>query len=197
MTTLIYILIAFFVCLIGYQLFLALSPKSLIEGLENEETTTEDVDVVSSTSTTTEPLGVQADSGGSNAQLTYTNYGDENDPGSKALALSQVNADNIKYLKKKIDDMGTFNDQLDDFKHNFEQTKTDFNTLLDSQQDQITNLGKQAAEATTVITSTEAEDTLTGDDMAASLQTGDNVDSVEQDIDDEDENKDEEETISF
>jgi hypothetical protein len=68
---------------------------------------------------------------------------------------------------------------------------------LDSQQDQITNLGKQAAEATTVITSTEAEDTLTGDDMAASLQTGDNIDSVEQDIDDEDENKDEEETISF
>ena len=93
--------------------------------------------------------------------------------------------------------MGTFNDQLDDFKHDFEQTKTDFNTLLDSQQDQITNLGKQAAEATTVITSNEAEDTLTGDDMAASLQTGDNVDSVEQDIDDEDENKDEEETISF
>jgi hypothetical protein len=197
MTSLIHILIVFFVCLIGYQLFLALSPKSLIEGLENEETTTEDVDVVSSTSTTTEPLGVQADSGSSNAQLTYTNYGDENDPGSKALALSQVNADNIKYLKKKVDDMGTFNNQLDDFKHNFEQTKTDFNTLLDSQQDQITNLGKQAAEATTVITSTEAEDTLTGDDMAASLQTGDNVDSVEQDIDDEDENKDEEETISF
>jgi hypothetical protein len=195
MTTLIYILIAFFVCLIGYQLFLALSPKSLIEGLENEE----EVDVVSSTTTTTseEPLGVQADSGGSNAQLTYTNYGDENDPGSKALALSQVNADNIKYLKKKVDDMGTFNDQLDDFKHDFEQTKTDFNTVLDSQQDQITNLGKQAAEATTVITSNEAEDTLTGDDMTASLQTGDNVDSVEQDIDDEDENKDEEEIISF
>jgi len=194
MTTLIYILIAFFVCLIGYQLFLALSPKSLIEGLENEEE-----DVVSSTTTTTseEPLGVQADSGGSNAQLTYTNYGDENDPGSKALALSQVNADNIKYLKKKVDDMGTFNDQLDDFKHDFEQTKTDFNTVLDSQQDQITNLGKQAAEATTVITSTEAEDTLTGDDMAASLQTGDNVNSVEQDIDNEDENKDTSETISF
>jgi hypothetical protein len=192
MTTLIYILIAFFVCLIGYQLFLALSPKSLIEGLENEE----EVDVVSST-TSEEPLGVQADSGGSNAQLTYTNYGDENDPGSKALALSQVNADNIKYLKKKVDDMGTFNDQLDDFKHDFEQTKTDFNTLLDSQQDQITNLGKQAAEATEVITNPEAEDTLTGDDMTASLQTGDNVDSVEQDIDDEDENKDKEETISF
>ena len=194
MTTLIYILIAFFVCLIGYQLFLALSPKSLIEGLENEEE-----DVVSSTTTTTseEPLGVQADSGGSNAQLTYTNYGDENDPGSKALALSQVNADNIKYLKKKVDDMGTFNDQLDDFKHDFEQTKTDFNTVLDSQQDQITNLGKQAAEATTVITSNEAEDTLTGDDMAASLQTGDNVNSVEQDIDNEDENKDTSETISF
>ena len=195
MTSLIYILIFFFVCLIGYQLFLALSPKSLIEGLENEE----EVDVVSSTTTTTseEPLGVQADSGGSNAQLTYTNYGDENDPGSKALALSQVNADNIKYLKKKVDDMGTFNDQLDDFKHDFEQTKTDFNTLLDSQQDQITNLGKQAAEATEVITNPEAEDTLTGDDMTASLQTGDNVDSVEQDIDDEDENKDKEETISF
>jgi hypothetical protein len=198
MTSLIHILIVFFVCLIGYQLFLALSPKSLIEGLENETTTTttEGGDVVSST-TSTEPLGVQANSGGSNAQLTYTNYGDENDAGSKALALSQVNSDNIKYLKKKIDDMGTFNDQLDDFKHDFEQTKTDFNTLLDSQQDQITNLGKQAAEATEVITNPEAEDTLTGPDMTASLQTGEDLDSVEQDIDDEDENKDESQPISF
>jgi hypothetical protein len=86
---------------------------------------------------------------------------------------------------------------LDDFKHNFEQTKTDFNTLLDSQQDQITNLGKQAAEATTVITNPEAQDTLTGPDMVSSLQTGDDLDSVEQDIDDEDENKDESQTINF
>jgi hypothetical protein len=194
MTTLIYILIAFFVCLIGYQLFLALSPKSLIEGLENEE----EVDVVSSTTTTTseEPLGVQADSGGSNAQLTYTNYGDENEPGSKALALSQVNADNIKYLKKKVDDMGTFNDQLDDFKHDFEQTKTDFNTLLDSQQDQITNLGKQAADATTAITSPQAEETLNDTE---GLNATDDVANVEQDIDDEDkdENTDISETINF
>jgi|OM-RGC.v1.016003342 hypothetical protein len=202
MMSLIHILIVFFVCLIGYQLFLALSPKSLIEGLENEETTTttttDGEDVVSSTITTSEePLGVQANSGGSNAQLTYTNYGDENDAGSKALSLSQVNADNIKYLKKKIDDIGTFNDQLDDFKHDFEQTKTDFNTVLDSQQDQITNLGKQAAEATTVITNPEAQDTLTGPDMVSSLQTGDDLDSVEQDIDDEDENKDESQTINF
>jgi hypothetical protein len=192
MTTLIYILIAFFVCLIGYQLFLALSPKSLIEGLENEE----EVDVVSSTTTTTseEPLGVQADSGSSNAQLTYTNYGDENDPGSKALALSQVNADNIKYLKKKVDDMGTFNDQLDNFKHDFEQTKTDFNTVLDSQQDQITKLGKQAADATTAITSPQAEETLNDTE---GLNATNDVANVEQDIDDEDENKDASETISF
>jgi hypothetical protein len=192
MTTLIYILIAFFVCLIGYQLFLALSPKSLIEGLENEE----EVDVVSSTTTTTseEPLGVQADSGGSNAQLTYTNYGDENEPGSKALALSQVNADNIKYLKKKVDDMGTFNDQLDNFKHDFEQTKTDFNTVLDSQQDQITKLGKQAADATTAITSPQAEETLNDTE---GLNATNDVANVEQDIDDEDENKDASETISF
>jgi lipopolysaccharide export LptBFGC system permease protein LptF len=194
MTTLIYILIAFFVCLIGYQLFLALSPKSLIEGMENEEET----DVVSSTTTTTttseDPLGVQATSGGSTAQLTYTNYGDENDAGRKALDLSKVNADNIKYLKMKIDDMGTFNDQLDDFKHNFEQTKTDFRTQLDSQQDQITNLGKQAADATTAITSPEAQETLNDTE---GLNASNDVANVEQEIDDEDENNDESETINF
>lgn len=194
MTTLIYILIAFFVCLIGYQLFLALSPKSLIEGMENEE----EADVVSSTTTTTttseDPLGVQATSGGSTAQLTYTNYGDENDAGRKALDLSKVNADNIKYLKMKIDDMGTFNDQLDDFKHNFEQTKTDFRTQLDSQQDQITNLGKQAADATTAITSPEAQETLNDTE---GLNASNDVANVEQEIDDEDENNDESETINF
>lgn len=205
MTSLIYILIVFFVCLIGYQLFLALSPKSLIEGLENEETTTteeekeEETDVVSSTSTTTsgDPLGVQATSGGSTAQLTYTNYGDENNAGAKALSLSQVNADNIKYLKMKIDDMGTFNDQLDDFKHEFAQTKTDFNTILDSQQDQITNLGKQAADATSVLTSTENQDTLNSPEMTLSLQSGNDVTSVEADIDNEDEKKDSSEMLSF
>lgn len=198
MTTLIHILIVFFVCLIGYQLFLALSPKSLIEGLENEETTATE-DVISSTTTTTsgDPLGVQATSGGSTAQLTYTNYGDENNAGVKALSLSQVNADNIKYLKAKMDDMGTFNDQLDDFKQEFAQTKTDFNTVLDSQQDQITALGQQAADATAVLTSTETQDTVNDPDMTLSLQTGDNVSSVEEDIDNEDENKDETEMISF
>ena len=36
MISLIYILIIFFVCLIGYQLFLAFSKKSLIEGLEGD-----------------------------------------------------------------------------------------------------------------------------------------------------------------
>jgi hypothetical protein len=33
--------------------------------------------------------------------------------------------------------------------------------------------------------------------MVSSLQTGDDLDSVEQDIDDEDENKDESQTINF
>ena len=90
--------------------------------------------------------------------------------------------------------MGTFNDQLDNFKHDLEQTKTDFNTVLDSQQDQITKLGKQAADATTAITSPQAEETLNDTE---GLNATNDVANVEQDIDDEDENKDASETISF
>ena len=121
--TLIYILIVFFVCLIGYQLFLALSPKSLIEGAENMTDT--------SGSVTTSPEGGAAPAPTSvegtittgtettNVDVTYTPY-PTGGVADQALALSNQNKNNITSMKPKIDkidklesDISTINGRID------------------------------------------------------------------------------------
>ena len=181
MTSLIHILIVIFVCLIGYQLFLALYPKSMVEGMTS--------DVVSSNYSGGAP-GAVAASGTGGTPLAYTPYGNDKDAGVKALALSEVNKRNIQYLKVSLDDIGTFNDQLNAFKSDFAQTKTDFTTQLDQQQDQITELTKQASTATTGITGGATSSDLTSDDVTSSLDTGnsDPVASTQEDIDNGTEN---------
>ena len=175
MMSLIHILIVFFVCLIGYQLFLALSPKSIIEGLTSNNVS----------SNNTAPASTVASTGTGSTPLSYTPYGNENEPGVQALALSRVNEDNIQYLKQKIDDLGTFNDQLTAFQSDFAQTKTDFTTQLDQQQQQITELTNQASTAATAMTGGATSSDLTNNDMTSSLDTGnsDPVGSVQDDID--------------
>ena len=177
MTSLIHILIIFFVCLIGYQLFLALSPKSPVEGMTNNN--------VSSSPTAPVPASTVASTGTGSTPLSYTPYGNENEPGVQALALSRVNEDNIQYLKQKIEDLGTFNDQLNAFQSDFAQTKTDFTTQLDQQQQQISELTNQASTAATGITGGATSSSLTSDDMTSSLDTGnsDPVGSAQDDID--------------
>ena len=81
--------------------------------------------------------------------------------------------------------MGTFNDQLNAFQSDFAQTKTDFTTQLDQQQQQISELTNQASTAATGITGGATSSSLTSDDMTSSLDTGnsDPVGSAQDDID--------------
>jgi hypothetical protein len=91
METLIYILIIFFVCLIGYQLFLAFLPKSLIEGLENE-----------TDATTTDATQYQPYQGGNVAE--------------QALSLSKQNEYNIKYLNGQVEKIIGVKEEIDKLK---------------------------------------------------------------------------------
>ena len=95
MDTLIYILIILFVCLIGYQLFLAFFPKSLIEGLENETDTTTD-------GATTSTSQYQPYQGGSVAE--------------QALSLSKQNEYNIEYLNGQVEKIIGVKEEIDKLK---------------------------------------------------------------------------------
>ena len=96
METLIYILIIFFVCLIGYQLFLAFLPKSLIEGLENDN------DAITTNTDTTNTSQYQPYQGGSVAE--------------QALSLSKQNEYNIEYLNGQVEKIIGVKEEIDKLK---------------------------------------------------------------------------------
>jgi NADH:ubiquinone oxidoreductase subunit 3 (subunit A) len=120
---LIYILIVLFVCLIGYQIFLAISPKSMIEGMENEETGTTDTTGTTGTTDITDTTGT-----------TDTNFipYEGGNSAEKALSLATQNQYNIEYLNQKVKD-------VDKVKDDIAKMKLD----LDNQQQQIGDISGQ------------------------------------------------------
>ena len=100
---LIYILIVLFLFLIGSQLYLAIFPKSLIEGLENDDTTTS----------------------------SYKPY-DLNDP-NNSLILSQQNAGNIEVLKGRIDSLDGVKQRVDDMQQSINLMQTQMDGLVEQQ----------------------------------------------------------------
>lgn len=129
---LIYILIVLFVCLIGYQIFLAISPKSMVEGMENEDTeiteTTETTETTDPTETTgtTDPNFIPYEGGNS---------------ADKALSLATQNQYNIEYLNKKIKDVDKVKDDIDKMK-----------LEMDNQQQQLGDISTQLSTVGTDIT---------------------------------------------
>ena len=125
------ILIIFFIGLIGYQLFLALSGNNLIEGLEN--------------TTTTE----------TNSSNEYKSYTDNpNDPNS-ALILSQQNAGNIEVLKGRIDGFDGVKARVDTMQQNIDSMQVQIDALVQQQADYATDLaGNEPVE----VTGTEEEE---------------------------------------
>jgi hypothetical protein len=113
---LIYILIVFFVCLIGYQLFLAFFPTKMIEGMESETTDTSATDSSATDSGSFIPY-----EGGNSAD--------------KALSLATQNQYNIEYLEKKIKD-------VDGVKDDINKMKLD----LTNQQQQVSDLANKMGE---------------------------------------------------
>jgi hypothetical protein len=118
---LIYILIVFFVCLIGYQLFLAFFPTKMIEGMDSDASATE-----SATDTTTTESATDAS--------TFIPYEGGNSA-DKALSLATQNQYNIEYLQKKIKD-------VDGVKDDISKMKLD----LTNQQQQVSDLATQMGE---------------------------------------------------
>jgi len=109
METLIYILIIFFVGLIGYQLFLAFFPKSVIEGLENETGAT------TTGATTTDATQYQPYQAGSVAE--------------QALSLSKQNEYNIEYLNSQVEKIIGVKEEIDRLKEEIDMQGDQINDL--------------------------------------------------------------------
>ena len=106
---LIYILISIFLVLFGYQIFLAIFPDKVIEGLENETTTT--------TTNTTE----------------YQPY-NVSDP-NNSLILAQQNAGNIEVLKGRIDKFDGVKENIDRMQENINSMQVQVDGLVQQQAD--------------------------------------------------------------
>ena len=128
---LIYILIFVFIVLIGYQIYLANSTYNLIEGLENEDTT-------SSSSTTQE----------------YKPY-NLNDP-NNSLILAQQNAGNIEVLKGRIDKFDGIEEQVAGMQQSINSMQTQIDGLVQQQAEYAQEI---AGSTPPVITGTEPETT--------------------------------------
>ena len=110
---LIYILIVFFIMLVGYQVFLALVPPlSLVEGLEN-----------ANTNTTTQNTG-------SSDNQPYN----VNDP-NNSLILSQQNAGNIEVLKGRIDGFDGVKEKVDTMQQSIDSMQVQMDGLVQQQVD--------------------------------------------------------------
>jgi len=184
MLSLIYILIAFFVCLIGYQLFLAFSKKSLIEGMTDGE---EEGDVVDSetTPTTTTTDTTDTTDTTSSSEPTYQPY-QGGSSADQALSLSKQNQYNIEYLQSKYK-------EIEGVKGDIDKMKQDIDTLNTS----VADLGQSAADLGTQLTgdkSTEDTQQQLGEVDLGTSDTAEQTDEVKQSIDDED---DEEETVNL
>jgi len=110
---LIYILILVFIILMGYQAYLAngtfglaMFPNKLIEGLENEDTTT---------------------------TQDYKPY-NLNDP-NNSLILAQQNAGNIEVLRGRIDNLDGVKKRVDDMQQSIDSMQTQIDGLVQQQAD--------------------------------------------------------------
>ena len=190
MISLIYILIIFFVCLIGYQLFLAFSKKSLIEGMTEGEEGEEgeeggegegEGDVVDSESTPTTTTDTT-----DTTDPTYQPY-QGGSSADQALSLSKQNQYNIEYLQSKYK-------EIEGVKNDITKMKQDIDTLDTS----VTDLAQSAADLGTQVTGgqpqDETQDQLGEIDLGTS-DTGEITDDVKQSIDEED--GEDEEQITF
>ena len=104
---LIHILIAVFLVLFGYQIFLALFPNKIIEGLENETITT--------TTGEYQPYNVS-------------------DP-NNSLILAQQNAGNIEVLKDRINKFDGVKEKLDTMQQNIDSIQVQIDSLVQQQAD--------------------------------------------------------------
>lgn len=156
MNCLIYILITFFVCLIGYQIFLAFSKKPLIEGLEGEEGEGEE-DVVSSESTDPNATTTTDTTTTTTSELTYQPY-QGGSTADNALALSKQNQYNIEYLNSEVKKIGGMSNDIDKMKQDIDQLTDSVTSLAESAAD----LGNSITGGDDAATTTDELGNITG-----------------------------------
>lgn len=184
MMSLIYILIIFFVCLIGYQLFLAFSKKSLIEGMTDGE---EEGDVVDSETTPTDTTTTTTTTDTtSSSEPTYQPY-QGGSSADQALSLSKQNQYNIEYLQSKYK-------EIEGVKNDIDKMQQDIDTLNTS----VNDLAQSAADLGTQMTGGKPQDETQEELGSIDLGTTDTTeqtDEVKQSIDEED--GEDEETVNL
>jgi len=136
---LIYILIVLFVILIGYQVYLAMFPSKLIEGLENGDTTT------------------------SSSTQEYKPY-NLNDP-NNSLILAQQNAGNIEVLKGRIDNLDGVKKKVDDMQQSIDSMQTQIDGLVQQQADYAQQIAGSTPPEVTGTDELTAEDVETSIDQ--------------------------------
>ena len=145
---LIYILIILFIILVSYQVILAFSTNSnaqysLIEGLENADTTT---------------------STGSQEYKPY-NVSDPNN----SLILAQQNAGNIEVLKGRVDKLDGVNDKVVTMQQSIDSMQTQIDGLVQQQADYAQDMaGSTPADVTGTDgeTTENVEDSIEEEDQA-------------------------------
>ena len=125
---LIKLLIIFFICLIAYQLFLALF--SVKEGLENEKKT---------------------------GEYKSYGTDDPNNPNS-ALILSQQNAGNMEVLKGRVDELDGVKARVDTMQQNIDSMQTQIDALVQQQADYATDLAGSTPPEVSGLEEATAED---------------------------------------
>ena len=127
---LIKLLIVFFTCLIGYQIFSSFKKGNLVEGLENNKTDDKYKDY---------------------------NTNDPNNPNS-ALILSQQNAGNIEVLKGRIDGLDGIKSRIDIMQQSIDINATQIEALVQQQADYATDLAGDTPAEVTGLDEATAED---------------------------------------
>jgi hypothetical protein len=137
---LIYILIVLFFSLLVYQICFANNSFSIIEGLENADTTTPTTPTTSS-------------------EKEYKPY-NLNDP-NNSLILAQQNAGNIEVLKGRIDSFDGVNQRVNNMQQSIDLMQTQIDGLVQQQADYAQEL---AGSTPPEITGTDQE---TSDNVAS------------------------------
>lgn len=137
---LIKILIAFFLCLIIYQIFVA--NLSTIEGMENKSGSNS-----GSTSTSSSTNSAKSDSDG------YQAY-NKDDP-NNALILAQQNAGNIDVLRNQMNDLTTIKSEFEDVKLRMDKLDGQVTDLVNQQAQYAQDV---AGSEPVVVSGTQEED---------------------------------------
>jgi hypothetical protein len=151
MLTVINFLILFFILLITFQIILAYSKSSVIEGM---------MDVVPTISPTFTPTSSPSNEMLPNLTINQVYRQYDKKIADNTFLMSQQNAGNIEYLKGRIDDVQGMYKQVQDLSGNVEALQEQVNGLITAQQDYATQMTGGVAPDITGATTPEDEEPL-------------------------------------